>query len=419
MKKLIAIILIGLAGCSLLLAGCNNGKDATTAQQTRTASVTRGNLTLDITAAGNLALSQTEDLAFEVAGTVVEVNVSVGDAVKKGDVLAKLDTSEQESQFRTLSNNIISQERSLLQAQINLKNTEISLEEAEAPTTTSASGSLLLKATDTKQIEILELQVELAKARVADAHQSLDEAQKNLQTAQDASLEIIAPYDGFIPKINVKGGDEVQKGSVAMQIADPDRFEASILVSEMDIAQVSLDGEAKVAVDALSRLNLPATVTYISPTATVSSGVVNYGVTVELEPLTAAAPQIVPAANTAATADTSQLRSGMTVTVSLIIANRQNVLLVPSTAITSQGGQSFVRVVTATGAVEERAVQTGLSDYQYTEITQGLSEGDKVEITSASTTAAATTAAVNQQPSGGMMIPGLDSGGGAPPAGAP
>jgi len=321
-------------------------------------------------------------------------------------VLARLDASEQENQLLTLSNNVISQERSLLQAQINLKNLEISLEEAEAPTATSSSGSLLLKTTNTQQIEILRLQVELAEARAVDAQQALDEARSNLQTARDASLEIIAPYDGFIPRINAKGGDAVKKGSVAMQIADPDRFEASILVSEIDISQVSLTGEAEVEVDALSALSLPARVTYISPTATVSSGVVNYGVTVALEPLTAAG--------------TDQLRSGMTVTVSIIIANRQNVLLVPSTAVTSQGGQSYVRAVTATGAVEQRAVQTGLSDYQYTEITQGLSEGEIVVTSTASNTAPATTAATQQQPSGGMMIPGLDSGGGgAPPAGGP
>jgi membrane fusion protein, macrolide-specific efflux system len=406
MKKLIAIIITGLAGCSLLLAGCNSGQNAAAAQPEKTTTVKRGNLTTSITAAGNLALSQTEDLAFEVAGTVVEVNVSVGDAVKKGDVLARLDASEQENQLLTLSNNVISQERSLLQAQINLKNLEISLEEAEAPTATSSSGSLLLKTTNTQQIEILRLQVELAEARAVDAQQALDEARSNLQTARDASLEIIAPYDGFIPRINAKGGDAVKKGSVAMQIADPDRFEASILVSEIDISQVSLTGEAEVEVDALSALSLPARVTYISPTATVSSGVVNYGVTVALEPLTAAG--------------TDQLRSGMTVTVSIIIANRQNVLLVPSTAVTSQGGQSYVRAVTATGAVEQRAVQTGLSDYQYTEITQGLSEGEIVVTSTASNTAPATTAATQQQPSGGMMIPGLDSGGGgAPPAGGP
>ena len=74
-------------------------------------------------------------------------------------------------------------------------------------------------------------------------------------------------------------------GTVAVQIADPAKFEAEIMVSEMDILQVKEGGEARVEVDAMSGLTLPAKVIHISPTATIQSGVVNYKVKVEVASL--------------------------------------------------------------------------------------------------------------------------------------
>ena len=61
-----------------------------------------------------------------------------------------------------------------------------------------------------------------------------------------------------------------------------------------------------------------------------------------------------------------QLREGLTVTVSIIVDERSNVLLVPNPAITTQGRQTFVQVIAADGTLEKREIQTGISDYQFT-----------------------------------------------------
>jgi len=243
----------------------------------------------------------------------------------------------------------------------------------------------------------------------------------------------------------VKGGDEVKKGTVAVQIADPDKFEANILVSEMDIPQVKVGGTAVVEVDTMSGLSLSANVTHISPTATIQQGVVNYKVTVEVQSLETTlqerqparanissanissggqqptTPQITPgelpdrlkqavaagqmtqeqAENimkqmqqrqgtqtvpvTTATTENFQLRQGMTVTVSIIVQQASNALLVPNTAITKQGTKSVVKV-SKDGAIEEREITTGISNSQYTEVTSGLSEGEKVVVPKSTTT---------------------------------
>jgi RND family efflux transporter MFP subunit len=426
--KALKILLTTLALCSIsvLSLSCTSEPESSSEQQVVT--VQRGNLTVDITASGNLILSRTENLAFEMAGTVEEVLVEEGDSVEEGQLLARLDTSDWDNQLITLR-------RNLLQAQINQKNAELSLDKAESDTVTLITGDIVYSSNyDDEQIEILELQNQLAEARVEDAQRALDEA-------LNASPEVTAPFDGFITRVNVEGGDDILKGTVAVTLADPNRFEADILVSEMDIFQVKLGGDATVQMDALTSLTIPATVTHISPTATIQSGVVNYYVKVELESMEAlmqqqqeAMPDIssgeLPAPIKQAieegrmtqeeaeamleqmqqarqgqqtAIEDFQLREGLTVTVSIIIEEATDVLLVPNGAITTQGRQTYVQVVSADGTTEERAVTTGISNWQYTEVTDGLSESEQVVVPEGTTATTTTT----QQGGNRVFIPGM------------
>ena len=97
-----------------------------------------------------------------------------------------------------------------------------------------------------------------------------------------------------------------------------------------------------------------------------------------------------------------QLREGLTVTVTIAVDERTEVLLVPNAAITSSSGQSYVRVVSPAGTTEERAIQTGISDWQFTEVTDGLSEGEQVLVPQGTT-----TTTTQQGPPGRMIIPGM------------
>jgi HlyD family secretion protein len=375
MKKKVSriILILVLCGVAAILVSSALRSDSATVPQYQVATVQRGNLTVDITASGNLALSKCEDLAFEMAGTVAEVAVAEGDSVKQGQVLATLDTSEWDSELLTLEYN-------LLQARLALGNTRA-------------------QTTDPDEIKLKKLQVELAKARLAEA--------------EDASPEITAPFDGFVTNVNVEGGDEVTKGTVAVTLADPNKFEVDILVSEMDVSQVEVGGVATVQADAISGISLPAKVTHISPTATIQSGVVNYKVMVEVEslqPVQGSQPtqnqtsQAAPGGQgpVMQTSQAIQLREGLTVTVSIIVAQRTDVLLVPNGAITTQGGQSYVQVISSTGTTEKRAIKTGITDYVKTEVTEGLSEGEQIVVPKGTTTTTSTTP--QQGPPGGISF---------------
>jgi hypothetical protein len=286
---------------------------------------------------------------------------------------------------------------------------------------------------------------------INEAQGNVDDAQGNLDDAKAISPVIIAPFDGFVTKVNSIGGDIVQKGTVAMQVADPTQFEANIMVSERDIFSVKVGGDASVSLDAMSGLSFPAKITNIAPLATIQQGVVNYQVTVELTSLrptlttgtlssSRTAGQF-PAGAQAALAGTGQarasatptgspvpsdspsttaaaprsgngggalggllqpvtLKSGLSSTVNITIQEKNDVLLVPSRAISRQGRNSVVQVITGT-TTETRIVQTGVSDSANTEIVSGLNEGDQISVASSS------SATPTNRPGG---IPGMGGG---------
>jgi hypothetical protein len=102
--------------------------------------------------------------------------------------------------------------------------------------------------------------------------------------------------------------------------------------------------------------------------------------------------------------DNFQLREGLTVTVSVIVAESNDVVLVPNSAITSQGGRSYVEVVATGGSIEEREVETGISNWTHTEVIAGLSDGEQISVPQGSATATSTSS--QQGPPGGFA-PGM------------
>ncbi len=405
-NSLTALGLIALL-CTGVLAGCGS-KNTSTQPTVQTATVRKGNLTVEITATGNLAMPDSVNLSFGSSGKVQAVLVEMGDEVKKGQVLAKLDTS-------TL-------EQSLIQAQINVKSAQYSLEKAKQPTTT-ASGDRILSAPDPLDIEIKELQLELAKKKLKEAERQLEEA------------TIVAPFDGVVAQVNISEGDRVSEGTAAIRLLNPTKLEVDVVVSEMDVFQIKPGARATVQVDAVSGISFPARVKRISPAATIQQNVVNYKVRLELiTGETVAIQQRSPSqitlemlpeqvrkaveegritleqirqwvaqryqqqtAKPAISMADFQPKEGLTVTATIFVNERRDVLLVPNGAVVKEGGKSYVQVVNGE-VTEKREVTTGLSNWQYTEITEGVSEGEQVLIVKATSSSTSTSTQQTQRP---------------------
>lgn len=241
------------------------------------------------------------------------------------------------------------------------------------------------------------------------ANVSLQTAQSNLEKAKrnQAKATLTAPFSGIATAVNISGGQEINAGQVVIAIADPNQLEAKVLVNEVDIPWVLESGSATLAVDAVSALNLPASVTQVAPTATVQQGVVNYTVTIGVQ--SNVVDQSVDAGQPRPTQRPGQqsgqqagqrsgqtrsssrgaqagapasikLRQGLSVSASITKQQGNNVLLVPAAAVIAQGTNRYLTVVKPDGTTERVQVQIGLTDGANTEIIEGVAEGDSVQI---------------------------------------
>jgi HlyD family secretion protein len=161
-----------------------------------------------------------------------------------------------------------------------------------------------------------------------------------------------------------------------------------VSVAEVDLPKVKLGNTAQVTLDALSGKTYEAKVIAISPVGTVTAGVVNYSVTLEV------------------TKPDSSIRPGMTANLNIVVEQRENTLLVPVRAVQTQGTRKIVKVQKDQTVIPQ-VVTVGLSNDTFAEITDGLQEGDVVLI--------GTTTTTSTGGGPGMGIPGLGGPGGPPP----
>jgi RND family efflux transporter MFP subunit len=212
-----------------------------------------------------------------------------------------------------------------------------------------------------------------AEAAVAQAMVSLTQAQNNLV---DGTLT--APFNGLVSAVALNAG-EFASATSSLTILDPSKISVTVTVDESGIAKVQVGQTAKVTFDAIGARALNGKVASISPAGTTTSGVVGYPVTIAIRD----APSVLP---------------GMTATVQIVTAQHDEVVTIPTRAIT----RSTVSVVTPTG-IETRKVTTGLADDTKTEITSGLQAGEEVVVP-----ATATRTSTGGQ--GGGAVPGLTGG---------
>ena len=193
------------------------------------------------------------------------------------------------------------------------------------------------------------------------------------QTAHTVALErleylsIIAPFDGFISEVSVSEGDQVGANARVVEVVDPSVVEIDGIVDEIDILLLREGLAASITVDALPGRTLSGTVGEIAPAATIQQGVVTYSVRIQVQ-----APEDL------------QLREGLSVVADLVLEQQLNVLLIPQQAIFGSFQAPTARVQTDLGIVE-RPLVLGASDDFWTEVQQGLLEGDRVVMQSSQT----------------------------------
>lgn len=246
---------------------------------------------------------------------------------------------------------------------------------------------------------------------ISDSYQALLETRvqqteqlKEMRTLRDAGA-ITAPQDGIVASVVTASATEQAADTVLISLYVGDEKEMIVSVDELDITSVEVGQNVELAMDAITDHTYAGTVSKISQIGTATSGVTVYDVTLTIE-------------------GDDQLKLGMNGTATILVEERENVLLVPIAALSTSRGESYVWLKSDSAAEDEpgvrTTVETGLSDETYAEVLSGLSEGDVVLITREAGTSSADS---RENGMGGMM---MDMGGmpggsfdGGMPAGSP
>jgi macrolide-specific efflux system membrane fusion protein len=190
-------------------------------------------------------------------------------------------------------------------------------------------------------------------------------AQIAVENAEKAVADtvLVAPAAGTITAVNASVGETVAAaGDGFITLVNTDSLQVRAGFSETDAAKVEVGQRAVVAFDALTDETFTGTVVSVDATATVTGNVVTYNVTVALD------------------STSSSVKVGMTASVDVTVAEKDGVLVLPSTAVTGRGDTAVVMVRPEEDGQpdEQRTITVGLRGDDMVEIVSGLEAGDVV-----------------------------------------
>ncbi|MFA6193289.1 MAG: efflux RND transporter periplasmic adaptor subunit [Parcubacteria group bacterium] len=375
-------------GIVLLIAGGSYwwySKSTSTSSQVQyiTATTEKGTLTSSISASGNVVVDQSSNIDPTITGTVANLAVNVGDKVTKGQFL-----------FNIVNNDL---SVSAAKSQTSYEQSLSSLESAKA---TKKQARVDLDAATSKNKAALKQKFEAAEASVASAQQAIVSAQADLanQRSNAAERRVVSSIDGTVNAVNVKNGDDLSKLSsgttrqVPIIIGDLSTIKAQVQVNEVDITKVSIGQKVVLELDALEGVEMTGRVEKVDSLGTEEQGVVTYNVTIEFDSLD------------------ERIKPEMSVSASIITDVKQNVLLVPASAVKTESGAGYFVEALEDGVPEQKKVEIGVSNDTSTEITSGLKEGDAVvtqTISSAESSGSSSNGGSNS-----IRIPGITGGSG-------
>ena len=230
--------------------------------------------------------------------------------------------------------------------------------------TNQVNGHLLNMINIQNTVKNAPLDIASQELAVKQRENALLDAQENLD-----DYSVRAPFAGVAAKINALRGESISSGTVVTNFITSQHI-AEISLNEIDVAQIKAGQSADLTFDAVPDLKIPGQVTEIDTVGTISQGVVSYAVKVIF-----------------GSADI-RIKPAMTASADIIIQTKGNVLVVPSSAVKSQGNIRYIEIaegetgnnrgVSLFEPPRRQNIQTGISNDDLTEVISGLAEGDVV-----------------------------------------
>jgi len=293
----------------------------------------------------------------QISGIIAELMKEPGDMVQQGEVIAKVKVIPDMGQLS-------SAESRVRLAEINLHQVETDYARME-----SLHDQKLVSDEDFEKSRQQLRQAQEEKAAAVDALQVVRDGVSKSNASASSTL-IRSTISGIILDIPVKVGNSVinsntfNDGTTIATVANMQDLIFRGNIDETEVGQLNIGVPMKITIGALQDLQFDATLEYISPKATESNGANQFEIK---------AAVVVPA--------DGKIRSGYSANAEIVLAQANQVLSVPESAIEFSGDSTFVYVVKSEGTphtYERKAVVTGLSDGVHIEIKEGLTADDKV-----------------------------------------
>lgn len=319
--------------------------------------VERGDVAAHLTVVGNLIGLQTVDVAPRTNGRLLTVSVQMGDPVRRGQVIGKIEDRE-------IVEQVSQAEASLLVSRATIRQREADLNVARLNFDRSKNlfeRQLLAKqALDDAESRYLaaDAQIDLSKAQLAQAEARLQELKINLQ-----NTTVTSPVDGFVGKRNVDPGAMVSANTPIASVVDISKLKMVVNVIEKDIRLVTVGDSGLVDVDAYPGEQFRGRIARVAPV---------------LDPSTRTATMEIEIAN-----NDMRLKPGMYARVSLNVEERKNTLVAPKNAVIDFESKRGVWMANEDNRATFVPVELGIEDTDRIEITAGLKEGDKIVTTGA------------------------------------
>jgi len=335
-----------------------------------------------LNASGYVTARRRATVSSKVTGKVMEIFVEEGKAVRRGQVLARLDDSQLRAQLKV-------DEAQLAAARTVAAEDEARLREAEL---TLGRRRQLVKEQVISRAELdsADAQVESLKARIAMAHQQVAVAQSQIDARRTdlADMVVRAPFDGVSISKDAQPGEMISPVSAGggftrtgiCTIVDMSSLEIEVDVSESYINRVKPGQPVEAVLDAYPDWRIPSKVITTVPSADRQKATVR--VRIGFDPSTGSGS---PRAQSRGDQLDPRILPDMGVKVSFLSEAPESAaaapsrprLLVPKAAIRTSDGASVVFVLRG-DRVERRAVKVGASDGDLTEVVSGLTAGDRV-----------------------------------------
>lgn len=320
-----------LAVLALAVAYWVFGRGGERAPRYVTQEVVTGDLTVTVTATGNLEPRNQVDIGSELSGTIREVFVDVNDEVTEGQVLAELDTTRLEAQVLQAQSSLASAEARVIQSEASRKEAQANL--ARLHKVRELSGGKLPSQQD---MDVAEAAVARAEGDVAAARAAVAQSRATLEAVRTdlSKAKIRSPINGIVLVRAVEPGQTV---AASLQVAtlftlaeDLKKMELHVSVDEADVGSVAVGQKGAFTVDAYPNRTFSAHITQVhfassntakaaasgaSQASATSTGVVTYETVLEV--------------------DNSDLllRPGMTATAEIVTTNIENAVLIPNAAL--------------------------------------------------------------------------------------